>query len=152
MRWFYRMLSFVTICEMMTKESMRCRPRNPRIPIARFDAHAAFRARMNIFKSGISGSDVMCWFSLMLCRDDYKNVALRGGVYISRRYTNSPIILTTIREKAGLSTRGVSFRRLVYIGCYLCNKFATWLQIVYSMPYDACVRLMLSFCDKFILP
>jgi hypothetical protein len=32
------------------------RPRNPRFPIARFDIQTAFRARMNILKSGISGS------------------------------------------------------------------------------------------------
>jgi hypothetical protein len=32
------------------------RPQNPRIPIVRFDIQTAFRARMSIFKSGISGS------------------------------------------------------------------------------------------------
>ncbi len=41
------------------------RPRNPRIPIARFDIQPAFHTRMIIFQSGISGSgrNMMCWFS-----------------------------------------------------------------------------------------
>ena len=36
--------------------SVETRPRNPRIPIACFDIQTAFRARMIIFYSGISGS------------------------------------------------------------------------------------------------
>ncbi len=44
------------------------RPRNPRIPIARFDIQTAFRARLNIFKSGISGSgwDVFVFLDAMI--------------------------------------------------------------------------------------
>jgi hypothetical protein len=36
---------------------VRSRPRNPRFPIYRLCLKTAFRARMRIFKSGISGSD-----------------------------------------------------------------------------------------------
>ena len=32
-------------------------PRNPRFPIVHFDLQTAFRARVSIFKSGISGSE-----------------------------------------------------------------------------------------------
>jgi hypothetical protein len=45
-----------------TSHHVATRPRNPRIPIALFVTQTAFRARMNIFKSGISGSG--CYYLL----------------------------------------------------------------------------------------
>jgi hypothetical protein len=43
------------------------RPRNPRIPIALFVNQTAFRTRMSIFKSGISGSGSGTRLSNMRC-------------------------------------------------------------------------------------
>ncbi len=40
-----------------SKDDNVARPRNPRIPIALFVNQTAFRTRMNIFRSGISGSE-----------------------------------------------------------------------------------------------
>jgi hypothetical protein len=64
--WPHMLLSFVIIlsCKDVTKDhSIPEKPTHrirccyqPRVPIARFDIQTAFRARMNIFKSGISVS------------------------------------------------------------------------------------------------
>jgi len=42
-------------------------PRNPRFPIAHFDILTAFRARVSIFKSGISGSELDRFGSVGRC-------------------------------------------------------------------------------------
>jgi hypothetical protein len=76
MRWFYRMLSFVTICKMIQKDNMRC-----------------------------VDFSWMLWSFVTILQDDTKrSIAMwrNTGVYISRRYKNSPNILKTIRGKAGL--------------------------------------------------
>ncbi len=49
--WFFRGLKVRLFCSPHWS-----RPQNPRILIVRFDIQTAFRARMNIFQSGISGS------------------------------------------------------------------------------------------------
>ncbi len=38
------------LAKLLQKDSIKARPRNPRIPIARFDIQTAFRVRMSIFK------------------------------------------------------------------------------------------------------
>ncbi len=82
-----------------TFQRVSTRPRNPRIPIARFDIQTAFRARMSIFKSGISGSGEYSFWATFIwnyfentfpnVRSDFQNLRL-GSINLFRRFSVAP--------------------------------------------------------------
>jgi hypothetical protein len=82
-----RMVWWFVVCKILARwvykkhqsSETRPRPRNPRIPIVRFDIQTAFRARMNIFKSGIS------WSDSPLNLDELSEMAIRPNLGASCR-------------------------------------------------------------------
>ena len=61
-RWLQKMIACDAIWCVGTS------PRNPRFPIVHFVIQSAFRARMSIFKSGISGSECECpYWQVIVC-------------------------------------------------------------------------------------
>jgi hypothetical protein len=122
--------SFVTYLQDGFTSTHACSPRNPRIPIYRFCLQTAFRARMRIFKSGISGSARM--------REHYSDAL------ISR--CNASYFVTYLQDGSYKKhTHWAHYSDALISWCnalFFCNIFARWVLPQHTHErWQRCVRV-----------